>query len=261
MKKTAISDRVIDSLLARVQKPARYCGGELGCADKTFDRSKVRVALAFPDKYEVGMSNLGLRILYHVLNSEKGVFCDRVYAPDFDACGIMRGENIPLFALDSRVPVKDFDILGFSLAYEMCFTTVLDMLDMAGIPVRSRDRREDDPVIIAGGHCAHNPMPMADFVDAFLIGDGEEVIVEVARAREKAKNRDEVLRLMSEIEGVYVPALWDGRTVYSRRVADLDAAPFPDRFIVPFTDIVHNRVTLEVMRGCTGGCRFCQAGM
>ncbi|MBQ7526080.1 MAG: TIGR03960 family B12-binding radical SAM protein [Abditibacteriota bacterium] len=261
MKKTAISDRVIDSLLARVQKPARYCGGELGCADKTFDGSKVRVALAFPDKYEVGMSNLGLRILYHVLNSEKGVFCDRVYAPDFDACEIMRSENIPLFALDSRVPVKDFDILGFSLAYEMCFTTVLDMLDMAGIPVRSRDRREDDPVIIAGGHCAHNPMPMADFVDAFLIGDGEEVIVEVARARKKAKNRDEALRLMSEIEGVYVPALWDGRTVYSRRVADLDAATFPDRFIVPFTDIVHNRVTLEVMRGCTGGCRFCQAGM
>jgi radical SAM family uncharacterized protein/radical SAM-linked protein len=226
------------------------------------------------------MSNLGLRILYHVLNSQPGVAAERVFAPAPDMLEQMRGADIPLFSLESSLPVKAFDLVGFSLAYELTYTTVLDMLSLAGIPVCSKDRTDSDPIVIAGGHCATNPEPMADFVDAFAVGDGEDVVLDIVRAYSAERgDRRRVLVALSRIEGVYVPMLhhagaesvaedaWPRGSdasrpvIHARRVGDLETAPFPDSLIVPFTEAVHDRVTLEIMRGCTRGCRFCQAGM
>jgi len=259
----------IDVVLPRVAKPARYMGGELNSIVKPPDEVSVRVALAFPDIYEVGMSNLGLRILYHVLNSQADVAAERVFAPAMDMEEEMRNAGTPLFSLESSLPVKKFDLIGFSLAYEMSYTTVLNMLDLAGIPVLASERADDDPIVIAGGHCATNPEPMADFIDAFVIGDGEEVILDVIDAyRENKGDRKSVLKALSVVEGAYVPAtnsdtwhLTPDTQIRARRVVDLENAPFPDRLIVPFTEAVHDRVTLEIMRGCSRGCRFCQAGM
>jgi radical SAM family uncharacterized protein/radical SAM-linked protein len=257
----SLRDR-IEEVLPKVTKPARYTGGELNSIVKSPENTSVRIALAFPDIYEVGMSNLGLRILYHILNSIDDVAAERVFAPAPDMANEMRRNNIPLFSLESTSPVKEFDVLGFSLAYELTYTTVLEMLNLAGIPLQSTDRDASDPIVIAGGHCTSNPEPMAEFIDAFVIGDGEEVVLELVEAIRLHKgDRHAILRAFSEIEGVYVPMFGKTRIVSARRVAKLEQAAFPTALVVPNVEIVHDRAALEIMRGCTRGCRFCQAGM
>ena len=273
----------IDQILPRVAKPARYMGGELNSVKKPPEEVSVRIALAFPDVYEVGMSNLGLRILYSVLNNEPGVAAERTFAPASDMEEEMRDAGIPLFSLESSLPVADFDLVGFSLSYEMAYTTVLNMLDLAGIPILARDRKDGDPIILAGGHCATNPEPMSDFIDAFVIGDGEEAVLDIVRAISTITNyelritnsegtspqpspgrrggsRVEILKALAEIEGVYVPSVPKSK-IRGAVVLDLENASLPESLIVPYTEAVHDRVTLEIMRGCSRGCRFCQAGM
>ncbi|MCL1964073.1 MAG: TIGR03960 family B12-binding radical SAM protein [Firmicutes bacterium] len=274
----------VDALLDSVQRPARYIGGEMNAAAKPWEAAAVRFALCFPDTYEVGMSHLGMKILYEIVNSRPDTLCERIFAPWVDMADLMRGRGVPLFSLESRRPARDFDVVGFTLQYELCYTSVLAMLDLAGIPLETKDRGNGDPIVIAGGPCAFNPEPLHAFIDAFCLGDGEELIGEVLDAVRAAKAAGEdrlaCLSRLAAVEGVYIPAFYeatyqtDGRLdsfepkraeakaiLRKRVVANLDAAPFPQRFIVPFQEIVHDRIMLEIMRGCTRGCRFCQAGM
>lgn len=274
----------IDSLLDRVQKPARYMGGEMNAVYKELSSVDIRYAFAFPDVYEVGMSHLGSRILYDIINKRKDAYCERVFMPWVDMADLMRAENVPLFSIETRSPIREFDMLGFTLQYEMSYTNILDMLDLAGIPLHSEDRTWDDPIVIAGGPCAFNPEPLYHFIDAFSIGDGElstlEIIDVVKSCKEEGTSRAECLRRLSNLRGVYVPSLYkasyhsDGtlaafepieegipRTVVKNMIADLDRASYPESVIVPFMEIVHDRINIEVLRGCTRGCRFCQAGM
>jgi len=277
----------LDRILLKVQKPGRYVGGELNSAIKDWDKVQTRVALIFPDVYDIGISNVGLKILYDQINQREDALAERAYAPWVDMEALMREHEIPLYALESKQPLARFDLIGFTLPYETLYTNTLNILDLAGIPVRSADRNETHPVIIAGGHAATNPEPMHAFIDAFVIGEGEEVIHEIVNTIQKFKrlnverstfNRNGLLLELANIPGVYVPQFYettyleDGtvahtlpmndnvpKTITKRIVAKL--LPPPTKFIVPNIEVVHNRASVEIMRGCTRGCRFCQAGM
>ena len=272
----------LQNILEKVQKPARYIGGELNSITKDKAAVKVRFAFCFPDLYEIGMSHLGTKILYALKNDREDVWCERVFAPDRDMEALMREKNIPLYGLESLEPIRDFDMLGFTLQYEMSYPTVLNMLDLAGLPVRAAERHDLAPIVVGGGPCACNPEPMADFFDLFILGEGEEVNLELidlySRAKDAGWSKIEFLRAAAQIQGIYVPSLYeiayhaDGTitgvtprddapaTVRKRIVADLDNVFFPQKFVVPYIDIVHDRSMLEVLRGCLRGCRFCQAG-
>ncbi|MGQ9609634.1 MAG: TIGR03960 family B12-binding radical SAM protein [bacterium] len=265
----------ICKILPEVLKPTRYIGNEINSVRKElFNLPIIRFALAFPDIYEVGMSHLGLKILYGILNSIEDVWAERVFAPWIDMEEKMRSEHIELFSLESFTPLRQFDIIGFSLQYEMCYTNVLNMLELAKIPLMSKDRDDSYPLIIAGGPCAFNPEPIADFIDLFVIGDGEEVILEIIDCYRKNKGKANILRKMAEIEGVYVPSLYPleeqpdgtltvkkGVLIKKRVVSDINNVSYLSKYIVPFMKPIHDRAIIEVMRGCSRGCRFCQAGM
>ncbi|MDO4545341.1 MAG: TIGR03960 family B12-binding radical SAM protein [Bacillota bacterium] len=273
-------DKDLEKLLKRAEKPARYIGGEVNSVIKDPETVDVRVGFAFPDTYEIGMSYMGLQILYHILNSNDRIYCERVFAPAPDMEGLMREDGRQLFTLETFTPVKELDILGFTLQYELSFTNVLNMLDLAGIPIRSKERAEDDPVVLAGGPCAFNPEPLAEFIDAFLVGDGEELLEQVCLARKGCDSKEEFLKKICKMDGVYVPKFYepvykeDGTIDHIKKLyedapdrvkravlQDLDKAEFPVNNIVPFIDTVHDRSVVETFRGCTRGCRFCQAGM
>ena len=274
----------LERLLEEVQKPARYIGGEMNAVHKPWDSVRSRFAFGFPDTYDIAMSHLGMKILYYLINEREDALCERVCMPDADMADGMRREKIPLFSLESRHALSNFDIVGFTLQYEMSYTNILEMLDLGGIPLEGKDRPEDAPFVVAGGPCAFNPEPLAMFFDAFMIGDGEDVmheLIDVIRdGRAAGLSRREILRRLAGLEGVYVPALYqvsyhaDGTLasfapadsaaparVKRRVVKDLNAAIYPKKIPVPYTEIVHDRIVLEIMRGCTRGCRFCQAGM
>ena len=279
-----MSIKNLDKVLKRVQKATRYSGGELNSVIKNPEDVKIRYAFAFPDTYEVGMSHLGMKILYHILNLRPDTYCERTFAPWIDMEEEMRKEGIPLFTNETHTPVKDFDFLGITLQYEMCYSNVLNMLSLAGIPLLSNERGEDDPFVNGGGPCSYNSEPIADFFDFFTMGEGEEVIGELMDAyiewKESGGKRIDYLKRIAKIEGIYVPSLYDvtyngDGTIKSmtpnspeakpkikkRIIEDLDKVIYPDKLIVPFCDIVHDRANIEVFRGCIRGCRFCQAGM
>ena len=269
-------------ILPRVQKPARYVGGEWGEIKKNLEDIRVRVAFCFPDTYEIGMSNLGMRILYGVMNRMDGVWCERVFAPWGDMEEEMRRHNLPLWALESQDAVKDFDMIAFTIGYEMAYSNILNMLDLAGVPLRSTDRHGLTNIVFAGGVCAYNPEPLADYIDFFSLGEGEDITVEIVSLYDRAKaegwSKEAFLQEVSKIEGIYVPSFYrheyneDGTLsaivplngapakVTKRIIENLDEAYFPTKMIVPSTEIVHDRANLEVFRGCIRGCRFCQAG-
>ena len=278
-------NKITDDILCKVEKPSRYVGGELNQVIKNPEDVNIRFAFCFPDVYEVGMSHLGTRILYHTINERKDTYCERVFTPWPDMEALMRENDIKLFSLETKTSLDKFDMLGFTLQYEMSYTNILNMLDMSGVTIRASERGEDEPIIMAGGPCAYNPEPLYDIVDFFEIGEGEEMMNDVldVYARHKAKgkvNKKEFLREISKIGGIYVPSLYDvtykedgtikefkpkyedvPAKVKKRIVNNFDAVSFPEEMIVPYTEIVHDRVVLETARGCTNGCRFCQAGM
>jgi len=272
----------LQRILPTVQKPARYTGGEYNEIKKNLEDVRVRVAFCFPDTYEIGMSNVGMRILFGVMNEMDGVWCERVFAPWGDMEEAMRANKLPLWALESQDPVKDFDMIAITIGYEMCYTNILNMLDLAGVPLYAKERQGLKNIVFAGGVCTFNPEPLADFVDFFSLGEGEESTVEIVTLYDRAKaenwSKEQFLVEVAKIPGVYVPSFYahsynaDGtlkaitpiggapKTVTKRIVENLDDAYFPTKMIVPSTEIVHDRANLEVFRGCIRGCRFCQAG-
>lgn len=259
-----LAARIEREFLPFVRRPGRYIGGEINQVRKDLSQCELAVALCFPDVYEVGMSHTGLAIIYDCLNRMSGVAAERVFAPWLDAEKVLRDKNIPLFSLESKASLKSFDIVGFSLTNELCYTNVLNMLDLSGLKVRSRDRGEVDPLIIAGGGMANCSEPMAEFIDVFVLGEGEQAIVELAQlVRDQKKAgapKKKTLSLIAErFDWAYVPSVYSGATLRSAVVADFENAPVPLRPIVPFVQAVHERVSVEIMRGCPGRCRFCQA--
>ena len=272
----------IEKLLLKVQKPGRYVGGEMNSVIKNKEDVDTRFAFCFPDTYEIGMSHLGLKILYSEMNELPYLWCERVFAPWIDMEQLMVENDIPLYALESGDSVKDFDFIGFTLQYELSYTNVLNMLKLSGIPLKSSERKELNNIVVAGGPCTCNPEPLAEFFDIFFLGEGEDVDIEVIelyrKCKKENKTKEEFLVAASAIEGVYVPSLYDveynpsgtvksytpkngaPKTIRKRIMKDLDEAYFPEKFVVPMIDVVHNRVVSEVLRGCIRGCRFCQAG-
>lgn len=272
----------LDEFLPNIQKPARYIGGEVGSVLKDKSKVDVRFAFCFPDTYEIGMSHLGMKILYGLKNRVPNYWCERAFMPLPDMADEMRKRDIPLYALESLDPIKEFDFIGFTIQYELCYTTILEMLDLAGLPVLASERHELTPIVIGGGPCVVNAEPLCDFFDMFVLGEGEEVNLEIMALMEKCKregcSKEDFLRRAARIEGVYVPSLYDvfynddgtvkaiiardgaPERVTKRIIRDMDKVYAPENFVVPFCDIVHNRAVVEVLRGCIRGCRFCQAG-
>lgn len=274
----------IEKLLLKVKSPSRYIGGELNSVVKDKNKVDVRFAFCFPDSYDIGMSHIGMKILYSLKNARENWWCERVFAPWTDFEELMRENNIPLYGLESLDPIKDFDFIGFTVQYELCYTNILNMLDLAGLNVLAAERDDSDPIVIAGGPCVCNPEPLCDFIDLFVIGEGEEVNLELMDMYEQMKksgsyDKKTFLRRAAGIKGIYVPSLYnvsyldDGRIdkvepacegvpekVTKRIIPDLDKVFYPEKFVVPFSEIVHDRAVVEVLRGCIRGCRFCQAG-
>ena len=280
MRKLVLSDEILLS----IQQPARYIGGEINSVCKDPSSVDVRFAMCFPDVYDIGMSHLGIQILYDMLNKMPDVYCERVYSPWTDLDAIMREKHIPLFAIESQDPVKDFDILGITLQYEMCYTNILQILDLSGIPLHGSDRTWDDPIVIGGGPCAYNPEPIAEFFDLFYIGEGETAyrqLIDIYKdSRKNGESRETFLKRAAGVPGIYVPSLYepeyheDGtlkafrptcpeapEKVVKQLVLDMTEAVYPEKPLVPFIKVTQDRVVLEIMRGCIRGCRFCQAGM
>lgn len=280
MRKLALSDEI----LLKVEKPARYIGNEVNSVMKDKEKVDIRFAMCFPDVYEIGMSHLGIQILYDMFNRREDVWCERVYSPWTDLDKIMREEKIPLFALESQDPIKEFDFLGITLQYEMCYTNILQILDLSQIPLFAKDRSEEDPIVIGGGPCAVNPEPIADFFDLFYVGEGEtqyDALLEAYKENRRCGgSRKDFLQMAAKIEGIYVPQFYDAvynedgtlksfvpndphakEKIRRQVVVDMDKVSYPTKPVVPFIKVTQDRVVLEVMRGCIRGCRFCQAGM